>query len=374
MKIACVSTSRVPATTANSIQVIKVCQALAQTGAEVGLWVPGKTHAPWSGISSFYGVSTPFDIHWIASSPALKRYDFAFMAVQRAVKAKADMLYTWLPQAAVIGLRCGLPVILEVHDRPTGLLGPWLLRQTVELRGMKRLAVITEALLDVIRDEFRIQVPSDAWVIAPNGVDLERYQNLPQPAQARRQLNLPDRVTAVYTGHFYPGRGMELLMDVAHSLPQVQFLWVGGNPDAVAEWRERTRLAGLENVILTGFIENRLLPLYQAAGEMLLMPYETSIAGSSGGNSADICSPMKMFEYLACGQVILSSDLPVLHEVLNDQNAVFCPPENPEGWISAIQALMSDPERMDSLSEAARSSAQNYTWRQRAERVLAGFI
>ena len=31
------------------------------------------------------------------------------------------------------------------------------------------------------------------------------------------------------------------------------------------------------------------------------MPYGRSIAGSSGGNSADIGSPMKLFDYLAAG-------------------------------------------------------------------------
>ena len=33
---------------------------------------------------------------------------------------------------------------------------------------------------------------------------------------------------------------------------------------------------------------------------------------------------MKMFEYMAAGRAIVSSDLPVIREVLNERNAVFC--------------------------------------------------
>lgn len=374
MKIACVSSSQVPSSAANSIQVMKMCQALVQNGHQVKLWVPGKVHHPWDQLAPFYGLETPFETAWIASTPALKRYDMAYLAVQRAVRITADLLYTWLPQAAVIGLRRGLSVILEVHDRPTGKLGPWLLRQTVQLRGKKRLAVITDALRQVIETEFRIPMMPEKVVIAPNGVELERYDNLPNPAEARRQLNLADKTTAVYTGHFYAGRGLDLLLKLARAFPQAQFLWIGGQVETVDAWRQRITTEGLTNIVLTGFIENKQLPLYQAAGEILLMPYETSIAGSSGGNSADICSPMKMFEYLACGRAIMSSDLPVLHEVLNEENAILCPPEDPQAWIAAMTGLLENPEKINQLGAAARKDAKRYSWRSRAERILNGFI
>ncbi|MBE3039848.1 MAG: glycosyltransferase, partial [Chloroflexi bacterium] len=195
----------------------------------------------------------------------------------------------------------------------------------------------------------------------------------PGAAEARRQLGLPERLTAVYTGHFYSGRGMELLFGLAHALPDVNFLWVGGRAEDVAGWRECCASAGIRNVTLTGFIENRQLPLYQAAGEVLLMPYERVIAGSSGGNSAEICSPMKMFDYLACGRAILSSDLAVLHEVLNDTNAVFCPPEDLAAWTKTLLELLQDAPRRARLAEQARQDAARYTWGGRARRALEGF-
>ena len=114
------------------------------------------------------------------------------------------------------------------------------------------------------------------------------------------------------------------------------------------------------------------LPLYQAAGDVLLMPYETSIAGSSGGNSAEICSPMKMFDYLATGRVIISSDLPVLHEVLNTNNAIFCPPADVAAWANTLQSIQQDPARATSLGAQARLDASHYTWQNRAKQALKG--
>jgi glycosyltransferase involved in cell wall biosynthesis len=204
-------------------------------------------------------------------------------------------------------------------------------------------------------------------------VDLERYQNLPQPGQARENLALPAGFTAGYTGHFYAGRGMDLMFDLARALPGIQFLWVGGEQADVALWQNYARQQDVHNLTLTGFVDNARLPLYQAAADVLLMPYDTQIAGSGGGDSAEIASPMKMFEYLAAGRPILSSDLPVIHEVLDETNALFCPPGDFTAWQAALQELQMDRERREKLGRSARDTAQAYTWRARAEKALIGF-
>ncbi|MHB8192307.1 MAG: glycosyltransferase [Bellilinea sp.] len=371
MKIACIAPSRIPSNTANSIQVMKVCQSMVQIGHEVRLWVPGTAHLPWIELSQHYGLSSSFEISWLKSNPGLKRYDLAASAVSKAIKWNADIIYTWLPQASILGQMRGLPVVLEVHDRPTGNFGPWLLKRTVKMHGRKRLAVITRALVSVLEKEFKLSIPAEDLVIAPNGVDLDRYANLLEPAAARSQLGLPpEKLTAVYSGHLYAGRGIDLLFGLAQAFPDVNFLLVGGNAESVESCRKQAAEAGLLNITLTGFIDNHRLPLFQAAGEVLLMPYGRVIAGSGGGNSADICSPMKMFEYMACGRAILVSDLPVFHEVLHDQNAVFCEVENLESWKAGLKDLLENPDRMQNLGWQAKVDALDYTWNSRARAIL----
>ncbi len=370
MKIACISASTVPSGTANSIQAMKVCQSLAQIGSEVRLWLPGSTSTPWETLAEQYGLETPFAIDWLPAVPRLHRYDFAWSALRAARVWKADAVYTWVPQAGLLALWAGMPMLLELHDRPTGRVGPWLFRQIARHPGKKRLLFITQALQRVLEREQGVRIRPGEAQVAPDGVDLERYAGLPDAGEARRQLGLADGLTAGYTGHLYPGRGMDVLIGLAQAFPAVNFLWVGGRPNDVVQWRTRAAQMSINNLTLTGFVPNRSIPLYQAAAEILLMPYETSVTVSGGGNTADVCSPMKMFEYMAAGRAILSSDLPVLHEVLDPTRAIFCPPQDASAWKGAFRRVVNDAALRARLGAAAMDAVQGYSWRERAQKSL----
>ena len=150
MKIACLAPSQVPSTTANSIQVMKVCQSLVQIGHTVRLWLPGEQHHPWEQLAAHYGLTDHFDLTWLHTEPSLKRYDLSVKGVSAARKWGAEALFTWLPQAAWLAARIKLPALLELHDRPTGRLGPRLLRWFAASRTPHRLLFITQALRRVV--------------------------------------------------------------------------------------------------------------------------------------------------------------------------------------------------------------------------------
>lgn len=371
MKIACISTSRIPSDTANSIQVMKTCQALARLGHSVHLLVPGDSRTAWDELAERYGLSTPFDITWIPALPRLKRNDFAWSAIRRARRLQAGIVYTWTGQSAVFALLQKIPVIFEAHDLPTGKFGPLWFRAFWKLPGKKRLLPITQALLERLERRFG-PMPREQVVISPNGVDLEQYPQRSQ-VEARRALALPEKTTVLCAGHLYAGRGASLFLALASCFPATSFIWVGGRPQDVAAYQAKAAEAGLANVIFTGFVSQRALPEYQAAADVLLMPYARSIAGSSGGNSAEICSPMKMFDYLAAGRAIITSDLPVIREVLNERTALFAVPEDLESWREALNRLLHDENLRARLGEQARADAARYTWLQRARRSLDGF-
>ena len=376
MIVACISASRVPSTTANSIQVMKACQALCQLGHEVHLYLPRhKQKSKNIDLTSFYGLKNLFPIEYLSSQANLYRYDFALWAARKARQLKADISYVWFVQAGITSLLAHLPVIFELHGPPEGNLGPALFRLFQRLPGNKRLLPITQALASLLQTRFRIDL-SDQHLVrtAPNGVDLERFETLPDPSSARAQLDLPPVLTVGYTGHLYPGRGMSLLVELARCFPRISFLWVGGREPDIDTWRKRLADENIGNVILTGFIENSQLPVYQAAADILLMPYENIITGSSGGNSTAYASPMKMFEYMACRRAIISSDLPVIREVLNPSNAMLCPPDDIEIWSQALGSLIYDEERRIALAEQSWRDIQQYTWQERARKALDGFI
>jgi len=376
MNVACISASRVPSTTANSIQVMKACQAIRQLGHEVHLFLPRhKFQQKNIELGSLYGLKTSFPIDYLSSQPDLNRYDFALWAVRRARQIKADVAYVWFVQAGILSLLARLPVIFELHGPPEGKFGPALFRLFQKIPGTKRLLPITNALASQLEAHFKVNLHDPQLVrTAPNGVDLERYTDLPDPGTARSQLGLTETLTVGYTGHLYPGRGMTLLIELARCFPRISFLWVGGRQQDVEHWRTHLAVENIANVTLTGFVKNSELPLYQAAADILLMPYERMIMGSSGGDSSSYASPMKMFEYMACKRAIISSDLPVIREVLNPASAMLCPPEDIDVWSQALGSLIYDEEKRRELAGQAWMDIQQYTWLERARKALEGFI
>jgi glycosyltransferase involved in cell wall biosynthesis len=372
MKIACISASQVPSMTANSMQVMKACQAISQLGHEVRLFVP-RLNQPVENVDlrTYYGLKSNVELEYLPSRRGLHRYDFSFQAVRRARRMNAVVCYVWPVQAGIFSLLARLPVIIELHGPPEGRFGPTLFHLFLRIPGKKRMLPITQALARQIQEHYSID--HHLLCISPNGVDLERYSDLPDPPAARETLGLPPMLTAGYTGHLYPGRGMTLLMELAKRFPQVSFLWVGGKPADVNFWSERLSADKIGNITLTGFVENIQLPMYQAAADILLMPYEKMITGSSGGDSTTYASPMKMFEYMASERGIISSDLPVIREVLNASNAILCPPEEINSWSQALACLINDPEHRHLLAQQAWLDIQGYTWLERARKALAGF-
>jgi len=405
MKIAIIAPSEIPARRANTLQVMKMAQAMAALGHTIRLAVPVSTSGSsqgksagaldnhsadsqhsWEELAYHYGLQHAFAVDWLFSNPRLRRYDFSWRALRWASGWQADLVYTRLPQAGALASQRGMATILEVHDLPQGNAGPWLFRRFVHGKGARKLVVITRALAADLSQRLGMPLNAPFTVIAADGVDLERYARLLQPTEARQSLLAqtrmdvssplsrltPERFTLGYTGHLYPGRGRELLLELAKRLPQVAFLVVGGEARDIQAFQDEIQKERVENLILTGFVPNAELPLYQAACDVLLMPYQQKVAASSGGDIARYLSPMKLFEYLACRRPIVSSDLPVLQEVLNPQNAILAPADDLEAWERAILCLQTDPDLRDRLASQARQDAQRHTWEMRARLILEG--
>ncbi len=376
MKVAVIAPAAIPSRTANSMQVMKMTQALNALGHTACLAVPqGKASLPdWGVLAHHYGLMQPFPIEALSARPGLRRYDYAWHALRWAQRCRADVMYTRLPQAAALASQLGHRIILEVHDLPQGRFGPWLFRLFLKGAGAVRLVVITRALANELQRRFGAPVGLPFTLVAPDGVDLARYADLPQPEIARQRIpalqGRTSQFIAGYTGHLYAGRGIELIFELAARLPEIAFLLVGGDPSTVARLSAQARARHLDNLILTGFVPNAELPLYQAACDVLLMPYQRHVAASSGGDIAAYLSPMKLFEYLACGRPILSSDLPVLQEVLTPENSLLLAADEVDAWAGALLTLKADPQLCAHLGERARREALHHTWEARAEAIL----
>ena len=391
MRVAVIAPSSIPSRRANSFQVMKMCQAMAYSGQEVHLAAPaGRENSEsmlrsWDYLAHHYGLEREFSIEWLAASPRRRGYDYAWRATRWAQDLKADLAYTRFPQAAALLSTFHTSTILELHDFPQGRLGPFFFRRFVRGSGSRRIVIISHALAEDLSRAFNFPDNETFLVIAPDGVDLSSYLNLPEPATARRELSRTiqdyasktggsfseEQFTIGYTGHLYEGRGIPLILDLSARLPELNFLLMGGEPDEVIGMSKLIRERGLTNLIVTGFIPNSELPNYQAMCDLLIMPYQQKVAASSGGDISRYLSPMKLFEYMACGRAIISSDLPVLKEILSPKTARLLPPEDREAWVRAIVSLRDDPTTRQQLGTAAKLAAEEYTWEARAIKILA---
>lgn len=385
MKIAVVAPTQMPARRANTFQVVKMAQAFVNLGHTVRLAVPAD-QAPkellpedehgWNEFAHHYGLERRFPVEWLACNAFFRRYDYGLTALRWAREWQAELIYTRLPQCAALASLLGAPTIFEIHDIPQGVAAPLLLRTFLRGSGKRRLVVISKALVDQLHAKLQTAGIASITFIAPDGVDLNRYAHLPSPSEARQTMlskipALTDRFTVGYTGNFYAGRGVELIFKIASCLPEFNFLLVGGEQTAVEKWTKAVNTGNLQNVFVVGFVPNQELPMYQACCEALLMPYQERVEASSGGNIAPYLSPLKAFEYLASGRVILSSDTPVLREILTDETAILLPPTDVEAWIAALKRVREDRQYRERLATAARQAAGQYSWEARASAILA---
>ena len=370
MKVAYISTAEVPSSRANSFQVMKVCQAMVKLGHSVELYLPAGREVEWTEIAALYGLQESFPIVRLPSRQGFNRFDFIAASLRRARRGQADLIYSRMIWAALFARQRGFAAVLEMHDLPHGRFAPAGYRAFLRRKPPKLTVYITEALRLLSNAQTGVSAREGEYLIAPDGVDLERYQHLPSPSQARQMLGLPERFTAVYSGSFYPGRGLEILFPLAQAFPQVHFLWIGGDSKQTADWIEKLNTAGITNVTLTGFIPNQQIPLYQATADVLLMPFSRSFGGSSGGDTSRICSPLKTFEYMATGRAILASDLPVMREVLNESNVCFYTPEDFDSLSNQFSKLISDAQWRAKLAATALENAAAYDWRRRMATIL----
>jgi len=84
-------------------------------------------------------------------------------------------------------------------------------------------------------------------------------------------------------------------------------------------------------------------------------------------------SPLKIFEYMSHKKPIVTSDLPVLREVLSESNSILAKAESTESWIKAIKNLENEEIREVIANKAYSDFIENYTWKKRAENIIKEF-
>ncbi len=229
-------------------------------------------------------------------------------------------------------------------------------------RRVRYVLVTNEWKRNALKEQFG--VPEEKIMLERNAVDVDTFGKLSKE-DAREQLGLEQRQRiAVYTGHLYEWKGADTLAKAAAFTPDVQCIFIGGAPADIEQFR--TQWGAQSNIHVVGHVEHELVPVWQSAADVLVLP-------NSGKEEISVhyTSPMKLFEYMASARPIVASDLPSIREVLPADIAYYATPDDPASFASAIGMAMRDAS---GRGLNARALAEIYTWKNRAERILSRII
>lgn len=366
MKIHYLSGSQFPSESANAVHVAKMCAALSEH-ADVTLFASGNP-TETDRIYETYAIPRQFRTVLIEPpGPPLQRLHkhLRFLRALREEPAP-DLYYGRHPLWVWLSTWRGVPVVYEMHRLPRSKVERLVTRAILRSDRFRGIVVISQALKRDVIAEYPHVGPGNV-LVAPDAADLPVDSTTESTGSAGGES--PDRFVVGYVGSLYPGRGIDVLLQVAERLPDFRFHIVGGNSSQVSSWRESCRAA---NVVLRGHLPHRAIPRCLEDFDVLVAPYQRSVEVPDGGDTVRWMSPMKIFEYMSAGKAIVASDLPVLREILVPEvNALLVPPDDVGRWTEAIGRLAEDEDLRTGLGQTALANLRaRYTWRIRAKNVL----
>lgn len=364
MKLIYIVNVGLPGEWAHCIQIMKMCEAFAANGIEVEL-ISGMKRGGEDEIFSYYNIKTKFKItkipYFDLSSKGSGKINFLIRSLSFLLFAKLcvafkkyDILYFRISLAGLFFNN----FYLEVHELPPQL-KKW---HKIAFQKAKKIIVLTKFLKKELVD---LGIEETKIIIAPDAVNLKEFRINLSKAQARQELLLPlDKKIIAYCGNFYfhDWKGVDILLESLKYLNNVLCVLIGGNESEFIKIKDRYQS---KNLILIGHKPHNEIPFYLKAADALILPNK-----KGNVNSEYYTSPLKLFEYMASGRPIVSSDLPSIREILSDNNAVLVEPSNPEDLARGIKKVLENDELAERIAQQALVDVQDFTWQKRAEKII----
>lgn len=195
-------------------------------------------------------------------------------------------------------------------------------------------------------------------VVAPHGVDLERFR--PEAPATSEVAYL------LFLGTIEPRKGLDTLLEafaqVARDAPDLE-LWLAGQAGwadeavgrLVDEHPARRRIRRL------GFVDDAVLPSLLSRARAVVYPSRVEGFG------------LPVLEAMACGSVVVTSSGTVMEEIA-DGAALVCPPGDASALAATIARAieLDDAARLD-LGGRARRRAEAFTWAASVQRHLEAY-
>ena len=211
---------------------------------------------------------------------------------------------------------------------------------------------------------------TDRVHVLPNGVNPALFYPAPADRLVRARLGLNGGPVLGFLGGLRPWHGVEVLPELLQKLSRrhkrLQLLIAGDGqlrPHLELGLRKR-RLLG--RTIFTGPLAHEEVP-------NVIRQFDVAIAPYPSLDHDFYFSPLKLFEYMACGLAVVASCSGQIAEVVkHGKTGLLCPPGNTDALVAACDRLLGDSRLGRRLGRAAaRTIVGRYTWDANARRAVA---
>lgn len=305
---------------------------------------------------------------------------FACEAFFTGLGKKCDLVFASSPQllAPVGGLALATvrrkPFVMEVRDLwPESLVSGGSLREGSLLHkvlvAVERTLYHRAAQIVVVTDgweqHFRsLGINTAKLNVVPNGADLAEFEVTESKDELRRQYGI-EGFTAIFSGNHSTYVGLELILEAAEQLPEVNFLLVGSG--SRKQWVvDEAQSRGLINVAFHGQVDKTELVRLLKAGDVGLHTVSPQTVFDKG------MSPNKLYDYMASGLTVVSNAREPLRKVISDDEvgAVVDPRDLVSGirrvyeadeatverWHRRAQELMTDRFSLQASAQALEAA------------------
>ena len=369
--IAYIDPTPVPGVSAPALQITQTVNALAKAGHDVRLVSP-LGEAPDGAIAVAQGhtrLRAPGGRRrWFW--PFASRQPFLWAACRWVARSRPRVLYLRnLRTADYLASRFpSIPFVFEAHEvfwrsraywhangqraSSTGLASYRAMEQRVYDRAAGVVA-ITTTLADDLRSDFGYR---GQLVVAPDGVDAHA-------AQTAAMATAPTPGEVLYLGSGAAWKGIDTAIRAMAHVQGAHLRVVGPTGDAARALSALATELGLaDRVVLEPFVAPSRRFEVIARASVCLLP------GSRAPIAERFTSPLKLFEYLACGRPVVAGDVPAVREILShDVTGWLTEVGSPGALAAGISQLLGDSARRRRLGEAGARLSSRFDWSVRAE-------
>lgn len=289
-----------------------------------------------------------------------------------------DLVYEryslWSDVGAWLARSTGLPLVLEVNAPLIEEAQRYRSLVDVETAAaIERTQFSTAAAVSVVSEALRRYVVERGAAplrvhVTPNGVDPQRFHPAVRGGSVHNAYDLHDRIVVGFVGRPRPWHDLETLLAAVARLRMVDaryhLLLVGQMADDLPALLDRYDLNGATTV--TGAVAHDDVPRHIAAMDVAVSTHRPA-------QSDDFYfSPLKLFEYLACGVPVVAADIGQQSQIVrHGETGYLYPPGDAAALADRIQDLLRDPAHAREIAwQGAVAVLQNYTWDGNARQVI----